>query len=97
METFQGYIIIKKYSSGSKSDGFYAYLYASPNKVYKLYRADVLPIQDTFFNEYHLKPVLVTGLFHQRIRSIRVENIQIVNDPFFSSEGTGESQDIAEA
>jgi len=96
METFQGYIIMKKYSSGSKSDGYYAYLYASPNRVYKLYRSEVLPIQDTFFNEYHLKPVLVTGIFYQRIRSIKVENIKVINDPFLSTMNEPESPVIDE-
>jgi hypothetical protein len=75
---------MKQFTAGSKSDGNIAYLYAGPNKVYKLYRPDVLPIHDTFFHEYHLKFVTVNGIMHQRIRSINVESIEIVQDPFLS-------------
>jgi hypothetical protein len=82
MELFEGYIIISKNSSGSKSDGNLAYLFISPNKIYKLYRAEVFSYDDDFFYNYHLKPVIVTGILHQRIRSISVESIKIVNDPF---------------
>jgi hypothetical protein len=88
METYNGYILMKQYSSGSKSDGYIAYLYISPTKVYKLYRAEVLPIQDTYFHEYHLKFVSVSGIMHQRIRSINVESIEIVQDPFMSNSDT---------
>ena len=90
METFNGYIIMKQYASGSKSDGYAAYLYVAPNKVFKLYRAEELPTADIFFNEYHLKYVTVNGVFHQRIRSIKVDNIEIANDPFLTS---GQNED----
>ena len=86
METFNGYIIMKQYASGSKSDGYVANLYVASNKVYKLYRAEELPIADTFFNEYHLKFVAVSGIFHQRLKSINVDSIELSNDPFLSTD-----------
>jgi hypothetical protein len=86
MEKFNGYIIMKQYSSGSKSDGLAAYLFVSPYKVFKLYRAEELPTADNFFNEFHLKSVTVSGVFHQRIRSIKVDSIEIANDPFLSND-----------
>jgi hypothetical protein len=85
METFNGYIIMKQYASGSKSDGYAAYLYVAPNKVFKLYRAEELASADSFFNAFHLKYVTVSGMFHQRIRSIKVDAIELGNDPFLSS------------
>ena len=88
MEAFNGYIIMKQYSLGSKSDGYIAYLYTGPTKIYKLYRAEVLPIHDTYFHEYHLKFVSVSGIMHQRIRSINVESIEIIQDPFLSNSET---------
>lgn len=90
MEKFIGYIIMKQYSSGSKSDGNVAYLYISPNKIYKLYRAEVLPLLDTYFDEYHLKSVMVSGVFHQRIRSIKVDSIELIEDPFSIQSGNEE-------
>jgi hypothetical protein len=90
MEKFTGYIIMKQYSSGSKSDGNVAYLYISPNKIYKLYRAEVLPLLDTYFDEYHLKSVMVSGVFHQRIRSIKVDSIELIEDPFSIQSGNEE-------
>ena len=50
MEAFNGYIIMKQYSSGSKSDGYIDYLYTGPTKVFKLYRSEVLHIHDTYFH-----------------------------------------------
>jgi len=76
---------MKEYSSGSKSDGYTAYLFIAPKQIFKLYREDILPFMDTFFNEYHLKYVSVSGIFHERINSIKVEKIELVNDPFLSS------------
>jgi hypothetical protein len=84
MENFYGYVIINEYSSGSKSDGYVAYLFISPNKIYKLYRVDVLPVHDTYFNEFHLKYVELFGELNQRFRSIKVETIKSISDPFFN-------------
>lgn len=87
---------MKQYSSGSKSDGYIAYLYVGPTKVYKLYRAEVLPFQDTFFHEFHLKFVAVSGTLHQRIRSINVEIIEIVQDPIVLSTNMKDGEEIDE-
>ena len=90
MENFNGYLVMKQYSSGSKSDGFVPYLYISPYKVYKLYWALELGIIDTFFNEYNLKYVSIQGVLHHRIRSINVESINLSQDPFLNnSDETG--------
>ena len=86
METINGYVIMKLYSSGSKSDGYVAYLFVAPNNVYKLYRAEELPIADTFFNEYHLKFVNVNGILHEKLKSINVESIELSQDPFLSTD-----------
>lgn len=85
METFEGYLIMKQFALGAKSDGYTAYLFVGPNKVYKLYREEVLPIHDTFFYKYHLKFVSISGIIHPRIRSINVDSIEYVEDPFLSS------------
>lgn len=77
---------MKEYSSGSKSDGYVAYLYISPNRVYKLYRVDILPAHDTFFNEFHLKYVELIGELNQKFRSINVESIKLIPDPFIDKE-----------
>jgi hypothetical protein len=84
LENYCGYIIIKEYSSGSKSDGYVANLYISSNKIYKLYRLDVLPAHDTFFNEFHLKYVELKGDLNLRFKSIKVESVEIAKDPFLS-------------
>lgn len=86
MENYYGYIIMKEYSSGSKSDGYVAYLYIGPNRVYKLYRVDILPAHDTFFNEFHLKYVDLIGELNQKFRSIKVESIKLIPDPFLDKE-----------
>jgi hypothetical protein len=86
MENYLGYIIMKEYVSGSKSDGFSANLYVSSKKVYKLYRADVLPAFDTFFNEFHLKYVQVNGVLNTQFNSISVESIEMAKDPFLSTD-----------
>jgi hypothetical protein len=86
MENYCGYIIMKEYTSGSKSDGYVANLYISPQKVYKLYRADVLPVFDTFFNEFHLKYVQVSGELNPQFHSINVEIVEIAKDPFLSTD-----------
>jgi hypothetical protein len=86
MENYNGYIIMKEYTSGSKSDGYMANLYISPQKVYKLYRADVLPAFDTYFNEFHLKYVQVSGELNLQFNSINVETIEIATDPFLSTD-----------
>ena len=91
METFEGYIIMKQFKSGSKSDGYYAHLYIGPSRVYKLYRAEVLPIHDTYFNQFHLKPVKVQGILHPRHRSINVGTVEIVNDSFLPSNEESDS------
>ncbi len=81
---------MKEYSSGSKSDGFVAYLYISPNRIYKLYRVDVLPAHDSFFNDFHLKYVELIGELNQKFRSIKVESIKVLSDPFL---GNGSKMD----
>jgi hypothetical protein len=86
MENYCGYIIMKEYTSGSKSDGYVANLYISPQKIYKLYRADVLPTFDTYFNEFHLKYVQVGGELNPQFNSINVEMVEIAKDPFLSTD-----------
>ena len=85
METFKGYVIMMEYKSGSKSDGNVASLYVGPNNILDLYREGILSFADTYFNQFHLKYVEVGGVFHENSNSLKVESIELLQDPFLST------------
>jgi hypothetical protein len=90
METFKGYIVMTRYESGSKSDGNVASLFIGPNKIVELYREGILSFADTYFNQFHLKYVEVSGIFHENSSSMKVDSIELAKDPFLS---TNEQED----
>lgn len=80
-----------RYESGSKSDGNVASLYIAPNKILDLYREGILSFADTYFNQFHLKYVEVGGVFHENSNSLKVESIELSQDPFLSTNEQGEN------
>lgn len=58
---FVGIIILKHELPGSKSEGVFAYLQAEEEKMYRLYRPEVYPINDSFFYPFENEWVEVEG------------------------------------
>lgn len=62
MEKFCGIIQIKELKAHSKSDGRYVYLYDDEGeKIYRLSRKDVYPIDDAFFFDFENQRVCIIG------------------------------------
>lgn len=80
-EIFIGHVIIKACFSGSKSDGYIAYLFTDKLKHYKLAREGVYGPSDDFFYRFSKKYVQITGsLFQDRI--LTISEVHEMTDPF---------------
>jgi hypothetical protein len=80
-EIFIGHIVMKSNFSGSKSDGFLAYIFTDNLKNYKLAREGIYGPKDEFFYVHNKKYVEVSGyLFKDKI--LMVSEINEIKDPF---------------
>jgi len=68
----KGELILKDMYLGTKSEGKVAFLLTEDKKEYRLYRADVYAINDSFFYPFAEKVVIVEG-------EIRYENYFLVS------------------
>lgn len=80
MEKYKGIVIIKTNYSGSKSDGFKAYLITDDFKTHQLYRKNVLDINDSYFYPFHKKTVEITGELQKEKWLLVDSTIEIVDE-----------------
>lgn len=73
--TIHGKIEYRMSDSGSKSEGFRAFLTDEEGRIYKLYRADRLPYGDPFFQPLDGMEAEVVGTFEEDTGYFLVETI----------------------
>lgn len=79
MEKYKGIVVIKATYSGSKSDGYKAYLITDDFKNYQLYRKNVLDTNDSYFYPLHKKNVEITGDI-QKEKWLLVDSLSEIED-----------------
>lgn len=79
MDKYEGKIQLKQIKAGSKSDGTEVYLICNKDQsVYKLYRPDMLPINDPLLIGFEDENVIVHGEVQQD-EWLKVEEIEKVS------------------
>ncbi len=63
MEEFAGILKYEFKNENSKSEGYFPYLESIPDAIiYKLYRKNIMSMNDSYFEKYNQKEVIITGL-----------------------------------
>ena len=66
MESYTGVILVKNQNTGSKSEGYYAYLVSEGmDAIYQLYREGVYSANDSYLMSFDRKNVKIYGEVQQ--------------------------------